>query len=404
MTNKNFYLFVTTAILTLGLWGCKKVSLSPNSFQKLMSHEESHDLLFPGLNNFELYGQTSGYGSLRTDGIADFGLVLKSFKRTDLFQIELNDLMSTKFDSISIIGNKINIPSNVAIPQQRERYILSINLDKPNYKIDFNPNENQSLVLLHGQFPFEDVVKGFRNDQSLFELADKFSFLSYSEYSFDNQQQIPKFNLNLVAGKNIHNQTIQIQAPSNFNSQFTFIAVAADSTTDEHYLPNNLAVLKPNEARNFKISSNNSQIFSGLIHQSFADPDSNSLLKFKMSLAFQPAQSWNSQILGFIENLKYNSENLDYDLPSNNGLRELGVAFTIVEVDKNKKEQIIHQDYILGAWEKSLDLSKFQIIRQANYTYRLDLFLSATSGSKTARNFDDLFELAEYVTRNSVSL
>lgn len=404
-----FFNMLTSSLLSLGISlsiiGCKPYSFfSSETYQNLNSTnlpEEIH--LITSLNNYELSGTTNGYGNLRTDGIADFGLVLKSFKRADIFQIELNDLMSTEFDKISVIGNDIELPSNVALPPQKERYILSINLNKPNYKIQFKEHEDQRLVLLHGQFPFDDVVKGFRNDQPLLKLADKFNIISFSEYSFENPLKLSKLNLDLKAGQNTHSSTVQIQAPKYFTSDFNYVVVAMDQV-DNFYLANNLTVLAPNEVKNLKITGNNTQIFSGLIHETFADPSSNSLMKQKMSLKLNSINAPYTELLGFIENVTYKSDVLSYTLPDSRNLNELGLVYNIFEIDGKKQEKIIYQNFVLGVWANSLDLSFFEALRKPNFKYRIDVYLCAAEHAQLARDFDEIFEHAELVTRNSTHL
>lgn len=388
-----------TTALTMGVlfftFGCRQSS----DYTKL----NINSARVASATNYELYGNTSGYGVLKTDGIADFGLVLKSFTKEKLFEIELNDLMSTEFDRISIIGNNIEIPSNVALPNQKERYILSITLNKPTYKIQFDQLEDQRVVLLHGQFPFNDVVQGFRNDQPLLKLADKFNVLSFSEYSFDNTNNSSRMNLDLVAGQKKHTQNIQVKAPARFGKEYSYVVVALDQA-DHVFLANNLTVLAPNESKNLKITGDDTYIFSGLVHESFSDSESTSMQKHKMSFQMLPAGLARAEILDFIENLKYNNENLTFTLPNNLGLIENGLAYNIVEINRSGVETILVQDFTTGPWSDSLNLSGFESLRKANHTYRLDLFVGASLQNQMLTSFEDVFESSDLITRNSINL
>lgn len=353
--------------------------------------------------SFELYGQTSGYGLLKTDGIADFGLALKSFSRQDLYQIELNDLMSTKFDKISIMGSSIEIPANVALPQQKERYILSINLNKPHYSLTFALNESPHLVLLHGQFPFSDVVQGFRNDQPLLKLADKFNILSFSEYHFENLNKQPRVHLDLVAGQKKHTANMTLKSPSQFSSEYTYVVVALDHKNNL-FLPNNLTVLKPNESKIFNITNDDTYIFSGLIHESFADAESKSLLKYKMSFQMTMAQYANSDPLDFIENIIYKNETIYFDKPQNFGFTELGMVYNIVEIAPDGEEQILVQNFTASSWNNTIDLTGFESLKKSKHSYRFDLFLGAAYNHYIPQDSFDFFENSELMTRNSILL
>lgn len=391
-------------LITFSLLGCKNSSTSnPEELKFSTTPLISKFKRAQTLQEFALFGTTLGFGNLRTDGNADFGLVLKSFTKEDLFQIELNDLMSTAFDKISVIGNSIEIPSNVTLPEQRERYILSINLNKPTYKIQFNSEDDPQIVLLHGQFPFSDVVQGFRNDEPLLKLANRFNILSYSEYSFNNPDPKANFKVDLVAGQKVHGSNFLAKAPQNVASDYSYVVVALDQKA-KHYLANNLTVLAKNEIRNLKISSPSTYIFSGLIHESFVNAESKSMAKYKMSLQLQESSSWTSELLDFIENIKLTKDQLSYAMPSNKGHNELGIAYNIIEISPFGEETVLTQNTVLGAWAPTIDLSFLPSLKKPKHSYRIDLFFAAASHAQIARDYEDLFELAEYISRNSFRL
>lgn len=394
----NLILFFSLVVLT----GCKHPSEYLSSFKEKLSELSWRTNKSTTPSSFSISGTTSGYGSLRTDGIADFGLVLKSFSKLDLFQIELNDLMSTEFDEISVVGTKINLPSNVALPEQKERFFLSITLNKPNYKLNYDAGESKNLVLINGQFPFQDVVQGFRNDQPLLKLADKFNILSYSDYDFENLTPSPKMNLNLIAGQKKHGDQITVSSPKNFNSDYSFVIVSLDKNTN--YLPHNLTVLSQNKTQSLKVSSRDAFLFSGLIHDSFADSESKNLSKYKMSFQINQTQQWTSELLGFIENLSYRNDELSLSLPSINGFNPHGYFYTIYKISSNQTESLVFHDFHLGPWTNKISLSSFEALRAPGEKYRIDLFLLATKNASTPRDFTELIENSEYVSRNSLNL
>lgn len=423
--------FIISSIICSFLFGlilgCKKPSAIFSYFIPENTNPQNQD---PANANavldFSLAGNTNGYGSLRTDGIADFGLVLKSLSKLDLFQIELNDLMSTEFDKITVIGNDIELPSNVVLPKQRERFILSINLDKPNYKVKYKTNEPQNLVLVHGQFPFEDVVNAFRNDQPLLKLADKFNMLSYSQYSFENPKSLSLISLDLTAGKNQFSDIVNISSPKNFNADYSFVVVSLDKSEEakpnnftnlvnqfispsatkdiSFYLPHNLTVLTPDKTKNLKVSSRNAFLFSGLIHESFADSASKNINRHRMSFQINQIQNWNSEILGFVDNLNYQSSQLTFIPPQNININQQGLFYSVYEIDPKFGEILVHQNYDLNQWQTKIDLSYFETIKKPSASYRIDLFLLGSKNSQIPRNFTELIEHSEFVTRNSIYL
>ncbi len=390
-----FIVFLNVILIS----GCKKPSSYFNSF----NDSDQANLNGNADLDFKLTGNTTGYGNLRTDGTADFGLVLKSFSKSDLFQIELNDLMSTEFDQISVIGSDIDIPTNVAIPNQKERYILSITLNKPKYKVNFKKDEHQNLVLIHGQFPFDDVVKGFRNDEPLLKLIDKFNILSYSEYNFENKLLLPELNLDLIAGQSIHTDQFTIKSPKQFSSDYSFVVVSLNKDNNR-YLPNNLTVLAADKSKLLKTASRDSYIFSGLIHESFADSESTNINKYRMSFQLNNTQNWSSELLGFIDNLAYKSGQLTFKLPSSLSFNSQGLAYIIYEMDSVGLEVPVYQGSELGFWPNSLNLNLFENLRKPNFKYRIDLYLMGSKQAEIPRQILDLYEYSEFVTRNSLYL
>lgn len=350
-----------------------------------------------------VYGDAFGFGMLKRDGIADFGLVLKSFKRSDLFQIELKDLMSTRFDSISIIGNDILVPSNVALPKQKERYILSINLEKPSYQVQFEKNQDTSLVLIHGQFPFQDVVKGFRNDQPLLKLADRFNILSFSDYVLDVTDDVKTIELNLEAGLEKHSDKITITSPTQFDQDYSFVVVALDKKSDI-MLANNLTILPRNKQKSFKVTGLDTQIFSGLIHESFADSESTSKLKHRMSFQLRSMNLWTNKLLGFIDNIRLISDVIVYNLPSSDGLSEYGASISVVEINGSGDEIKVLNKVFLGSWPASIDLKGLNFQKRSDRNYRVDLTLFAGDMASIPVDSNELFKISDFVTRNSVYL
>lgn len=376
--------------------GCKTNGNSSNDQGVLAS------IFSAGPTGYSISGTTSGYGNLRTDGTADFGLVLKSFSKKNLFNLELNDIMSTQFDTIRVIGSSISLPSNVALPSQKERYIFSIKLDKPEYSLRLNPEDDQKLVLLHGQFPFDDVVSGFRNDQPLLKLADKFDILSYSEYDFSGSPVANK-NLDLVAGAKKHSSSVNLSSPQQFDSSYSYLVISLNESNG-FYLANNITVIPQNRTKSIKTDSQSSVIFSGLVHENFADSESTSLLRYKMSLKISDTNSLSDDLLGFVENMNYNNGTLQYEAPSEGTMTNLAIAYKIYEIDSQNEEVIFYEGYELNAWNNSIDLSTFETNRRSSARYRLEISLFANKKSKNYVDDQDVINNSTHVSRNSIFL
>lgn len=393
-------------ILTFGLTACLKDK----------GFEVNHKPLFKN-SQVELSGTTTGYGVLRTDGVADFGLVLKSFNKTELFQIKLDDLMSESIDRISVFGRSLDIPSNVAIPQQSERYFITIRLNKPTYRVYFEPMKDTSIIILHGQFPFSDVIDGFQNDQSLLELAGLFDILSYSEYPgsvFDTAQtvsqdldvgQTPLFNKQLVI------------APKTIPRDFNFVAVSLlTNLNGMSYFPTDIKVVSQARSANIKVDHIDTPMFSGLFHNTFAEAGSTNPLKYKMSLQFHNKVSENSAHLGFVENLSYQNQTLSYTPPLLTAISTGEVPTAIGKVIRVFKthnsngsiltaEELVFTQVTVGSWGSAQEvLTDFTTLQEPGAKYRIEISLLANTSGQVPTTENELYEMANLVTKNVLML
>lgn len=123
----------------------------------------------------ELSGQTTGHTVVNGDGQTDFGLVMSALTRNDLLAFDLNKVISTQTDEISAIGQKINIPSNITLPNQRESYILPITLNKPAYRLYFGDRGQYRVFAAQGRFPFKTVIDEVRANKKFYELINHFN-------------------------------------------------------------------------------------------------------------------------------------------------------------------------------------------------------------------------------------
>lgn len=365
--------------------------------------------------SLELSGHTSGYGNLRTDGTADFGLVLKNFSKADLFQIELDDLMSTSIDSINVFGMSLDLPSNVALPDQRERYILSIRLNKPQYRVSFEEGQNTSVILLHGQFPFTKVIDGFRNDVSLLQLAGDFNILSYTEAQGPLAVSGQGLQKDLVAGQNLLTETHSVSAPQQIPASYNFVAVSLlKSSMAQGYFPTDIKVIPARRSADIKIERQSPALFTGLFHNDFASNSSQGLNKFKMSLQLHNSLNQNTKLLDFVEDLNYAQGSLSYTAPqpSSSPLPSLSTLAigTSIKIYKTKplglaqSPELVFSTYELGSWTGFIDLSGFESVRDPQAQYRLELNLHASTLHNNAQNEHELYEFTELVTRNALTL
>ncbi len=128
------------------------------------------------LDQFEVKGQAKNLPIIDKDGFVDFGLVMPAFSKADLLAFNMNAVISPQTDTISVMGFKVPLPSNISLPRQAEKYsLLTITMDKPNYRIYFGDQGIQRVYAAKGKFPFKSTVDQIRDGKEFYELINSFS-------------------------------------------------------------------------------------------------------------------------------------------------------------------------------------------------------------------------------------
>ncbi len=141
-------------------------------------HHSLRLTLRDGEDLIEVSGQTTGFGNLRTDGNLHYGLVIPAFTRSDLLHFDIADVISPEVDVLRILGNRVEVPSNLTLPRQRENYVFPITFDKPQYRAFVRSPGVKRFVATHGNFPFRRVIDELRGGKSVFDVINHFNFIS----------------------------------------------------------------------------------------------------------------------------------------------------------------------------------------------------------------------------------
>lgn len=131
-------------------------------------------------NNLEYSGSTAGYPPFDDRSIGHVSLVFEAFRRANFWDFSLAQLLSPEADHLSVVGNDVAVPSNLAIPNQTVAYIISINISKPVFRIPLEPEANHLMVGLQAHFPVTDLIRGVRAKKSVFDMINIFEFASFT--------------------------------------------------------------------------------------------------------------------------------------------------------------------------------------------------------------------------------
>ncbi len=145
----------------------------------------------------EIAGEAIDFGRLRQDGKVDFALVMPSLRPDALLSFDLSTVMSPKVDVITVVGREIEIPSNIALPDQTETYIFPINFNKPQYRTYVREPGQYRVTATRGQFPLQRVVNDIRAGKSMFEVINHFSFMGSGAQLVNASQNVGGVNLSV---------------------------------------------------------------------------------------------------------------------------------------------------------------------------------------------------------------
>jgi hypothetical protein len=196
-------------------------------------------------SSLELNGVQTGFRVTNYDGIVDFGWVLPTFSRQELFNFRIDRFISLQLDELTILGQKIEIPSNIALPRQKESYVLPLTLEKPSYRMYFSSPGTKKVFSGRGQFPLRPLVDGLREGKDFFELANYFKINGGALRNIELSST--KTTANLPVNELSFSQSRSLRTPAFAQSQVLIgLALSADQgllfPTDLKNVPANARV------------------------------------------------------------------------------------------------------------------------------------------------------------------
>ncbi|MBE8163254.1 MAG: hypothetical protein HAW63_04630 [Bdellovibrionaceae bacterium] len=212
---------------------------APNFITKTLlgiSEKQNHLVIFLTKKTFNenvLKGKALNFSNVRRDGLIDFGLTLFSFNLTELWNITAANFFSPKIVSVPSFS-KAKVPSNVSLPEQTERYWISVRLKKENYEFTAPKKKKYIAHTLHGQFPLKAAINEIQGGSSFISLANLFKFKAYAsqEKSFTKKKDE---NIDFDLSKKTINGSLQVT--TNTNTSFQEILLFSLLEKQGQYLP-----------------------------------------------------------------------------------------------------------------------------------------------------------------------
>lgn len=185
------------------------------------------------INKSTLTGKTSQFSDIRRDGLIDFGLTLFSVNLSEVWNITATDFFSTKIVPVPTFS-RVKVPANISLPNQTERYWLSIRLKKDSYELSVPKKKKYIVHTLHGQFPLKAAIKKIQGRNSFIALANLFKFKAYSSQE-KNFMEEKNEELNFDLSKKTIDGDIQVT--TNVNTELQEILLLSLLKKQNQYLP-----------------------------------------------------------------------------------------------------------------------------------------------------------------------
>ncbi|MCB0347281.1 MAG: hypothetical protein KDD37_00520 [Bdellovibrionales bacterium] len=354
----------------------------------------------------ELKGITTGFGELKRDDKIDFGLVLPLMSKTTLFQFDMGLFISPDSDIIEIMGRKMSVPSNVSLPDQTERYLFfNIRFNKPQYRTYFHEAGEYELIAAHGQFPFKKMIGEFESGKGFTEVVNLFDFLEgglhLATAPGSSDLVINDFKLQ---GK----QTVKApQIPEGFS----YFASSLQTQNNLMY-PADVKRLLSNESISLKMSplSTENMLLAAVAKEEKLEGGA-TRLNPSMSIAILPFVSGVTQTyLPLVAEPKVNGENIVVTAPKADSFNQLGTYLSLQDVkierlETEYVERVTKKWEIYSAnWENEIRLPKVGSDVEIINNLRWESIFLATKASSVIATGPEMFDVAEYITRNATNL
>lgn len=368
----------------------------------------------------EIKGQTTDYGRLRQDGYIDFALIIPAFTQRNMINFDLSSVISPVTDTISVVGQKVELPSNISLPKQKESYIIPITFEKPEFRAFVRNAGFYKMFATHGRFPFKTVVDELRAGNSIFEVINKFDFIGGGQRDLQINKSIS--NQDISIRQVAFDQTIEVKAP-NFKTDLEMLSLALVNQGGYFY-PADLKRVQPNQVMTLKYpaSQTDSYVLSALLSKdsvpanrsqelgALSKEESFDLRSFfsfysqtlypngkkskqsagiSLSLSFEKADNTSPvSFIDFVEAPIVTQNALKLDVPQIFGeISPIATYVTLSEIEilgsgRVKTEKKTRKwEFLAGGWQQDIEIPKLSLDTDPNKSYRWEVLFLGRKGS-----------------------
>jgi|GEM_PF-3046157 len=353
-----------------------------------------------------LVGSVDDYNIRNGDDRLDFGLVIPSLTKAQVMDFNLSYVLSSETAVIRAAGQKINVPSNLSLPKQNERYsFFTIRVDKPEFKLPLTSQGLPSeVVALEGRFPFTSTVDNLRAGKPLFTVINSFSFKSYSVSPLD--VNAPDAPLALSVGQRaINGAQVEFISPLAEDTDFVTLGLNLASSIGEdstiRHFPIDIKTLEQPEFLKTDLASNTTPLVVSIPKAVFESAEDASTKPFPFTMVWGEAAPAVSLPLAktFVSFRSENTEadQIDIDFTKITNVDVIGIEATFVDAEGGE----VQNTFEIGNFKELVII----VIPEGAARARVDIYaidsdpILASIIVENALTEDDILKEAKYITR-----
>ena len=123
----------------------------------------------------------------------------------------MSTVMSPKTTAISVLGQTVNVPTNISLPSQTVTYVFPVPFNKPDYTTFVRNNGQYVLSVTHGNFPLSQVAGDIRAGKTIFDEINYMTFVEGSQSPITVNGNAA--GANLIVNQTAFSTSAAVQAP-----------------------------------------------------------------------------------------------------------------------------------------------------------------------------------------------
>ncbi len=353
----------------------------PGAFNFMIKHEK-------GEKNIIHNTQLKNYQDVTGDGNIDVGLTFPAFYKSQFIDFDLTDYVSLKMDEIKIVGQSVEIPSNLGMPNQAEWWgFIRVRLNKPNSSMTFSESGLQKLAAVQARFDLSDMIKEVRsNDLEPFSLLELIEFKNggIKEVNVIENQPTPS---NVELDLYTFNQKFSVYAPI-YDSKEVLLAMALERTGGQ-YFPSDIKPLESGQQRELKTRGHNDGLVLTLMRSRDLESGNAEKVARLSGRIYKQNQSNQIELLPIIAPPVLANNGLKLDLPTqySNEIHPSGIYLSLSQVTSENNQGVIYDlkkvlwEVHLPDWKEDIELPSWNLLPnlQKDQRYLWEVVLLAQS-------------------------